>query len=220
MGVGKVIGGDGLGGGRTVEMPPPYLLVFLCHAKLWSGGFGGTHGKPSLERVSTVCTHSLPAHMYVPHIQNTGRRYNTLHAPLLPLDCFVPALLTVLSESSDKAALYFTSHRVSVPPHISVSSPLSLSLFSLCGIVSSDIHSHHSSNLPQAFFPLRGIVMTAEQHLQPSPCLTSPRQSWAELERLVVNNKSLFRQSQTAGTLSSSLLYPFWPRLSHFTPTH
>lgn len=62
------------------DIPPPPLLSLS--EKLWSRVPGHTW-KPSHERVSTVCTHSLPGTHACPAHTDTGKRYNTLHAFLL-----------------------------------------------------------------------------------------------------------------------------------------
>ena len=100
------------------------LPFFLCHAM---SGVPGHTWKPSHERVfHCVYTVSL-AQMYVLCIQTQGN--GTAHCMLsYSSDCFIPALLTVLSEPSDKAADYSISHCASVP---SVSCPLSFFVYSL-----------------------------------------------------------------------------------------
>jgi len=85
-------GRTGWRGGQEGWTPPPF---FLCHAKLWSG-------VPSRVCFHCVYTQS-PWHTCMSCAYRRGEPVQHTACLPSPLDCFTAALLTVLSQPSDKA---------------------------------------------------------------------------------------------------------------------
>lgn len=79
-------------GGRKVESPPPFF--FLCHTKLVRAA--GAHMETQ-SHVCSDCVHTQsPWHTCMSCAYR--RRETVQHTACSPLDCFIPALLTVLSK--------------------------------------------------------------------------------------------------------------------------
>lgn len=218
MGVGWWGRGGWREGGRKVEAPPLSFSVMLSQS-----GVPGHTWKLSHECVSTVCTHSVPVTHVCPVHTNTRKRYNTPHA-FLPL---LTALLTVLSNPSDKAAWYSTSHCVSVPLHICLVPPLSpLFLCFHTAVWCQWANFHNRINHPrrpwacQFSATVRSVLMWhCNDHKAKPAGFYQTGKSQAELAVLIVNNKSLLRQSPTAGTYHQAADSTLFLWLD-FTQTH